>query len=221
MNLIISKQLKEMFIDKAMVFFLIVSILIGGIAAPVIKKDYFMVTVATISFLLIVQLAPSLFTEEKENKTLETLLSTPISMRSIYRGKTLFCFLTCGYVLCLSMIIGVSILYIKYYEFVYSLLELLMICALLLLGVYNASKQAVYYSLLSDDSRSCSLKVIVTTLLYIVLADVIAVPINIDFTNRMILRGIYLVIQLIIGIVYWIKTRKYMDKTVIFLSFRL
>lgn len=221
MILMINKQMKEFWSNKATVIFVFLFIIIGGVIMPVFNNNYMSTSLATFSFLLIVQIAPGLFTEEKENRTLETLLTTPLDMKSIYMGKVLFCTTLICSVLISSAILGNVIGLMINGKSNFNLFETLITYLLIIIGISNASKQSVYYSLKSNDNRGCSLKVMGAMFIYIILADIICMPMNLSFNNRMILKLIYFIIHGFIYIYNYMIARKYMDKVIIFSSFRL
>lgn len=94
---IVKKELKELLHNKEFLFYYAILIVVTGIVIPISSHDADLNNWLATGFVfqVIAAIVPSnltadSFAGEKERKTLETLLSLPISTTSIYLGKVFF-----------------------------------------------------------------------------------------------------------------------------------
>ena len=92
---VIKNQWKHFIVDKGMIFFYIISIIIVGLIAPYFMKNF--QTSFTIIAVLTIMVSKPLISDsvasEREKKTLESVLSSPITIIEYLIGKVAFCML--------------------------------------------------------------------------------------------------------------------------------
>lgn len=91
-------QKKEYFKDKGALIFHLCAVVLIGIVAPVFRMNDTVLLSGSILFplTLLKQWTANSFAGEKEMKTIETLLSSPIKSRSLFYGKCMFCIFSSG-----------------------------------------------------------------------------------------------------------------------------
>ncbi|WP_339271101.1 hypothetical protein MKY19_13875 [Paenibacillus sp. FSL R5-0744] len=91
-------QIKEYFKDKGALIFHLCAVVLIGIVAPVFQMNDTVLLSGSILFplTLLKQWTANSFAGEKEMKTIETLLSSPIKSRSLFYGKCMFCIVSSG-----------------------------------------------------------------------------------------------------------------------------
>lgn len=109
-SIIIAHQWKLFFKDKGMLLFYLGSIILLGIVWPILFKE--IISSLTLAVFMTVTLQKQWTAEsmagERENRTLESLLSTPISTRNILLGKACFHML-CAVAYYLMMLSGILV----------------------------------------------------------------------------------------------------------------
>ncbi|MEK3861995.1 hypothetical protein MHH60_00800 [Paenibacillus sp. FSL H7-0716] len=97
-EIVFRMQLKEYFKDKGALIFHLCAVVLIGIVAPVFRMNDTVLLSASILFPLILlkQWTANSFAGEKEMKTIETLLSSPIKSKSLFYGKCMYCFFSSG-----------------------------------------------------------------------------------------------------------------------------
>lgn len=92
---VIRNQWKRFVIEKGMLFFYAVSILVFGVILPYFLKDF--QKSFSFSVIITIMVAKPILADsvasEREKKTLESILSSPITIRNYLLGKNIFCFL--------------------------------------------------------------------------------------------------------------------------------
>lgn len=147
---VINNQWKRFIIEKGMLFFYAVSILLFGIIIPYfvkdIQKSFYCSVIITIMMAKPI-LADSV-ASEREKKTLESILSSPITIRKYLLSKNIFCFLfsiiffvICNVLsvitnMCLSIPTNYSIFI--FMEWYFSVVNVLLLTTII--GVYTSAK---------------------------------------------------------------------------------
>ncbi len=209
---------KEMISNKVTLGYVILYCLVCGIIVPIIFKENFFPTLITLNFALAVQIGPTLFVREKENATLETILTTPISMKTIFYSKVWFCYSYMSAVF-LSSCIGVGVVYL--FRGVYILTKLNLIhfilsgCVILMV-LFVLAYHVTYTSLIADDGRACAIKLIFITVIYSILPISFFSCLELDKNVLTILFCFILVVCLVafLGLTRCAKT--YFSKSIVF-----
>ena len=215
---IIIFQYKLLFAEKATLIYMGVIYILCVAIVPLYWPERFLSLVSILSLNFIVQIGPRLFVGEKENDTLETLISTPYRVEKIFTGKTLFCFsilsimfyLSVGSTALLSLFCG-----LKIFEGTWK--QILLAITLIPLAFFTASYHAAYTSLKADDSKVCAVKLIGIMILYAVLVNCI---LTILTTQSLIISVavILFYIIIIIGVLFILynRSRKILKKSIVF-----
>lgn len=97
-EIVFRMQIKEYFKDKGALIFHLCAVVLIGIVAPVFRMNDTVLLSGSILFPLILlkQWTANSFAGEKEMKTIETLLSSPIKCKSLFYGKCMYCFVNSG-----------------------------------------------------------------------------------------------------------------------------
>ncbi|MBM7615512.1 ABC transporter permease subunit [Alkaliphilus hydrothermalis] len=114
-KIILIKELKELIKNKAFISYYVYLIIGIGIIVPIFSPFDTEGTVSTMMLTLLLTpaliipstLVADLFAGEKERKTLETLLGTPIDIKEMYLGKVLFVVLISITVLMVTYILNI------------------------------------------------------------------------------------------------------------------
>lgn len=147
---IINNQWKRFVIEKGMLFFYVVSILLFGIMIPYFVKDFqkSFYTCVVITIMMAKPILADSVASEREKKTLESILSSPITIRKYLLSKSIFCFLfafiffmICNMLsvitnICLSISTDCStFIFIEWYL---SVIDVLLLTTII--GVYTSAK---------------------------------------------------------------------------------
>ena len=160
-KIIFSKLLKEAHIQKKHTFLFVIAIaIIVGIVMPLVAGNIsFRVqsyTIAIFSVVLLRQWAAESFASEKENKTLESLLSTCVEIKMLFRGKIIFNYVLASlveYILIIVFFITNTLLKISMSIVVSELIMLIVIHAMIKLFL---AQRITWISLNSKDVRTAN-----------------------------------------------------------------
>lgn len=216
--LIVKKQFKEFFKNKANGIFIIILLIICGIFIPVFYIKGFYSIVLTLVCAFVSQIAPALFAGEKENRTLETLITLPIKIKNIYLGKVIFCFIVCIALMYISFFLGglISVISGIGIDFVYSFLYIIIYLIFIPISIWNLSYHSVYLSLKANDVRVCALELTFAGIAYAILPiAVLTLASDAEEYPMEIILLLYLLIELGIFIILRKSVKKYLKKPVI------
>jgi ABC-type transport system involved in cytochrome c biogenesis permease component len=213
-------QFKQWKANKASVMFLFFYCACIGLVLPAFGKDNVIVSIIALSLCFIVQITPGLFVVEKENHSLETLLSSPMPMKKIYRGKALYSFCMITVVLYTSVILSWIMKLFRTGGLQVGVQEAVVIFLCIPASIYNLCDHAVYLSLKSNDSRACALSSIALSIVYMIMPVAIYTCISFPMRQWFVILAFYMVLNLVNAILLRLVTRKYMDKRQIFMAFR-
>ncbi|WP_427338049.1 hypothetical protein [Caloranaerobacter sp. DY30410] len=121
---IVNKELIELRRNKEFIVYYCMFILVLGILIPISSKDSILhnnwyvvgLTFQIIAITIPANLTADTFAGEKERKTLETLLFTPVSITILYIGKVIFIMLIALLVTLLCFIVNYLTVFIMYYK---------------------------------------------------------------------------------------------------------
>lgn len=203
--------------NKATMWYIIFYCLFCSIVVPIIFKDNYFTIIITLNFSFVVQIGPRLFVEEKENTTLETILSSPISMKKIFMGKVWFCFsLILAMLYSCFVITNIISLCVGSNNFMeFQVKEVLIFFFLIPVSVLTLSYHATYLSLKSSDSRACALVMIFVTVLYSILPISIFSCVEFEAIVLVIMIAFYLIMNLFIYIILSKRAKEYFNKSIV------
>ena len=215
MRYIFELELKKMISNKASSLYIFGYCLVCGIFIPYFFTREFdsMSTILILS--AIAQISPGVFAKEREDRTFETMLSLPVSMKKIFMSKTIFsftiiaCMLHISYILNYGMSFFLDSSSFKHFD----LRNVLVYFPMLVILIFNMAYQATYTSFISRDSKATAIKTTYTSMpYYLMAAFIIEVSKRSDrFFSLYIL--IFLLINLIIFIILTLRTKKYFKKS--------
>ena len=215
---IIKFQYKLLFAEKTTLIYMGCIYILCVTVVPLYWQERFFSLVGILSLNFIVQIGPRLFVGEKENDTLETLISTPYEVETIFMGKTLFCFsvlcimfyLSVGGTAFLSLFCGLNI-----FEGTWK--EILLIIALIPLAFFIASYHAASISLKTDDSKVCAVKLIGIMILYAVLINCVLIILTTpSLITSVTVILFYIVIMIGVLFILYNRNRKILKKSIVF-----
>lgn len=208
---------KELLFNKVTLWYIIIYCLFCSIVVPIVFKDMFVAIIIALNFAFVVQIGPNLFVKEKENATLETIISAPVSMKKIFMGKVCYCFTVVLAMLYISYIGAILVnLVIKNNDFMGLQLKQVVIYFLFIpLSLIVESFHATFLSLKSNDSRACALKLIFVTALYSILPISIFSSFKLDPIIVPIMITINLLLNLIIFSILWKRVKIYFNKSIV------
>jgi len=166
--LILKKQLRELAASRSDLIFMGVIIVACGIVAPLFSNVAFAILSVSFTMVFLAQMAPSIFVEEKDSHSLETLVTLPLGMRQIVYGKVLACFLVSLLLFWLSFGLGLLVSFLRYGATIFTWEQALAFLALVPLAFWAFSWQCTYTSLKSKDTGVCALTLSLAALFYIV-----------------------------------------------------
>lgn len=212
---IIKIHFKEFFKSKGNIAFALVVVILSGVVFPLTSNGSLIaIPVLTLSF--VGQMVSEIFVGEKDNQTLETLISLPIKMKTIFLSKVMYSFVLCYVLNCVSFLIAFITTAIVKGEiksfnlpFIFGLFLLVPLC------FYTFCFFASYLSLKSHEGASCALILMFVGVFFSIPAAVLLAVLQ---SNVYILAtcGIYILINGIILFVLNLIIKKYYDKTMIF-----
>ena len=167
-GLMVQKQLKELASRKSDLVFMGAIIIACGIVVPLFSNVTFAIMSVFLTMSFIAQMAPGIFVEEKDSRSLETLVTLPVGMRQIVYGKVLACFLVSVLLFWLSFGLGLLVSFAKYKAVPFTLEQALGFAALVPLAFWAFSWQCTYTSLKAKDTGVCALTLTFVSILYAV-----------------------------------------------------
>lgn len=159
--IVFRNQLAQFKCEKGMIFFYCLAIAIMGIVVPIflrgVESSLTMAALLTATFLKPI-LADSL-AGEREHRTLETLLSSPMNGKSIVWGKFLFCLLFAASFFGLTTLCSVLSNWFFGYEMTITTLQWVGVIFLAILNFSAISIAGVHVSATSGDMRVANSRV--------------------------------------------------------------
>ena len=165
-RLILKKQLKELVASKSNLIFLGIILVACGIVAPLFSDAVYAVLSIMFTLSFIAQMAPAIFVEEKDSRSLETLVTLPVNMKQIIYGKVMGSFLTSILLFWTSLGLGFLVSYIRYGKTIFTWEQILLLLILIPLTFWAFSWQCTYTSLKSKDTGVCALTLTFVSILY-------------------------------------------------------
>lgn len=218
---IIKINYKLLFSNKVSLSYILIYCFLCGALLPVFFADNYYTLIVVLIFSYSVQISPKLFALEKEENTFETLLSSPIDMKSIYVGKSLYCFSVIMIMFYASYIMTFIIsLFVSEFRSLFQIKECITSVILLPMTVLTLAFHGAYISLKSNDSRACSLTMIFVSILYSIIPITLFAVIPMDNIIFIILVFLYVLLNVFIYIFIWNKVKKYFNKSLVFLLLR-
>jgi len=231
-GLIVRKQFKEMFASKSSVVLLVIIIAVCGIGAPIFSQMNFIMYCPLLALMFIAQNSPSLFVDEKDNRTLETLVTLPVEIKKILYAKVFYAFLTPLFLFLISFALGLAVSFAVNHAVVFTWRQIIEYVVMFPLTFLVFAYQSAYLSLKSNDSGACALTLTFVSILYNIPAMVVLVfvlePISTTWNlwglslavNLQSVTCAYIVILVAAFVVLHLMLRKYFNKTAIFTLLR-
>jgi len=228
MALIIRKQLKELASGKSNLVLIGIIIAICGIVSPIFSPIYFTIFSPLLALMFLAQISPGLFVDEKDNHTLETLVTLPISIKKIIYGKVLYGFLLTLFLFLCSFGLGFVVSMIAHHSVIFTWKQVIGYILMIPFTFWAFAYQATYMSLKSNDSGACALTLSFVSVIYNIPAIVILVfilaPIDtalhfLGFSlavNLLNVACLYFVLVIAVCIALRILLGRYFNKTTIF-----
>ncbi len=203
------KTYKEFFAEKYNIFLVTVPSIVYLLYKMVYAGGEFLATYLVLfnfSIFYIYQLAPRMLFLEKRNKTLETLITTPVDFKSILWGNLLVLFTSVSIVNFVALIAG-CIYYISIADIV-SLKAILYNFFTISISIVNFSYFALLSSLKSKNQVSCALKLPIMSILFLIPNGMIAVYVNYLEMNVLLVTSIFMLYSIALFVVGLFINRK-------------
>lgn len=160
-NSVFRIQYKLFLREKGMLIFYFLLVLMTGVVVPIFYQGIQML-LSFLSLLIIMLIKPMLadsLAGERERKTLESLLSTPLPVKSIIWGKIKFYFVFSALFFLVTASLMIITLHFFAHQIPFSGWQWICICSALLLNLITICMTGVYYSAQSDHSYTANSKI--------------------------------------------------------------
>ncbi len=204
-------QLEHFKRERGMLVFYCLSIVVIGIVVPIFTHTVSssLTTAALLTAMFLKPILADSIAGEREHRTLETLLSTPINGRSVMGGKFQFCFFFAISFFGVAALCAALTNLIMGYEMTLNAWQWVSIIVLAIFNYGAISIAGVYVSAISGDMQIANSRVSMITyplgLLFLVYLTLI---VTVDFIPAIIIGFVLIIIYLCAIIIFTIKTYK-------------
>ncbi len=203
------KTYKEFFAEKYNIFLVTVPSVVYLVYKLVYAEADFLSTYLVLfnfSIFYVYQIAPRMLFLEKRNKTLETLIATPLDFKSIFWGNFLVLFTVINLVNFVALIAG-CIYYINIGD-IASLKAILYNFFTIIITIANFTYFALMSSIKSKNQVACALKLPFISILFLIPNGLIAVYVNYLEMNILLVTSVFMLYSIVLFVVGLFINRK-------------
>lgn len=200
MKQIFLMQIKSIFSNRSHVIYILSFSILLSVISSLRWSDVNTITIICIPIFCIIQLTPGLFVVEKENRTLESLMALPVTVKEIFVGKIFSCFILAAvlYLLSNTMTILISsVIFDKNIIGYFNVVVFLAFSIMPLVMFLNLSMKATLLSLKSSDSKACAMDITFIAFVYAIPCMIVMACVNQSHLVWIIIASIYIIIEVV------------------------
>lgn len=215
MRYIVGLELKKLISNRASAVYIIGYCFMCGIFIPYFTNSEFNALNTILIFSAITQISPAVFAKEREDRTFETLVSLPVSMRKIFLSKAIYCCIIIVTMLYISYVLNYAMGFFTYNLSInhFEIRNIVVYLIMLPILIFNISYHATYVSFKSNDSKASAIKTIYIGVPYYFISTILIEASKKPDKVFIFTIVSYILINIVIFIMLGFKTKKYFKKS--------